>query len=305
MEIRTVSIIGLGALGILFGNHLFKEMQKEDLRIIADADRIEKYKSNKVYCNGEVCEFNYVKPEEICEPADLIIFAVKYDGLKEAIKAVKNQVGEQTIILSALNGITSESVIGEVYGMDKILYCVAQGMDAVKIGNKLTYEHMGMLCFGEGEPGAVSTKVKKVAEFFEKMNFPYEAVTDMNKRLWGKFMLNVGVNQTVAVYESDYGEIQKEGQARDTMISAMKEVIELSKIKGINLSEDDLDYWLKVLSTLNPAGKPSMRQDLEARRYSEVELFSGTVIRLGKEYEIETPVNKQLYEKIKFIESQY
>lgn len=305
MKIRTVSIIGLGALGILFGNYLSKRMPKADLRIIADRDRIKKYESNLIYCNGEPCEFNYLTPEELCEPADLIIFTVKYDGLNDAIQAVKNQVGEHTIILSALNGITSEDVIGETYGMDKVLHCVAQGMDAVKIGNKLTYEHMGMLCFGEGQPGVISPKVKKVTEFFENMQFPYEAVTDMNKRLWGKFMLNVGVNQTVAVYESNYGEIQEEGQARDAMISAMREVMVLSKIKGINLNEDDLNYWLEVLSILSPAGKPSMRQDLEAKRYSEVELFSGTVIKMGEKYCIPTPVNQQLYDKIKFIESQY
>ena len=305
MKIRTVSIIGLGALGILFGNHLSKRMPKADLRIIADKDRIKKYESNHIYCNGKPCEFNYMTPEELCEPADLIIFTVKYDGLNDAIQAVKNQVGEQTIILSALNGITSEDVIGETYGMDKILHCVAQGMDAVKIENELTYEHMGMLCFGEGQPGVISSKVKKVAEFFENMEFPYEAVTDMNTRLWGKFMLNVGVNQTVAVYESNYGEVQKEGQARDTMILAMREVMALSEIKGINLNDDDLNYWLEILSTLSPAGKPSMRQDLEAKRYSEVELFSGTVIKMGKKYCIPTPVNQQLYDKIKFIESQY
>ena len=305
MKIRTVSIIGLGALGILFGNHLSKRMPKTYLRIIADKDRIKKYESNHIYCNGEPCEFNYMTPEELCEPADLIIFTVKYDGLNDAIQAVKNQVGEQTIILSALNGITSEDVIGETYGMDKILHCVAQGMDAVKIENELTYEHMGMLCFGEGQPGVISSKVKKVAEFFENMEFPYEAVTDMNTRLWGKFMLNVGVNQTVAVYESNYGEVQKEGQARDTMILAMREVMALSEIKGINLNDDDLNYWLEILSTLSPAGKPSMRQDLEAKRYSEVELFSGTVIKMGKKYCIPTPVNQQLYDKIKFIESQY
>lgn len=305
MEIKTVSIIGLGALGILFGNHLSKRMQKADLRIIADEDRIKKYESNDVYCNGEICEFNYMTPEQVCEPADLVIFTVKYDGINDAIKAMKNQIGEKTIILSALNGITSEAVIGEAYGMDKILYCVAQGMDAVKVGNKLNYEHMGMLCFGDGEPGIISSKVKAVAEFFEKMEVPHEAVTDMNKRLWGKFMLNVGVNQTVAVYESNYGEIQKEGQARDTMISAMREVMVLSEKKGINLTEHDLNYWLKILGTLSPAGKPSMRQDLEARRLSEVELFSGTVIKMGKEYNIPTPVNQELYDKIKLIESKY
>jgi 2-dehydropantoate 2-reductase len=305
MEIKTVSIIGLGALGILFGNHLSKKMLKEDLRIIADADRIKNYKINYVYCNGERCDFNYVTPEEVCEPTDLVIFAVKYSGLKEAIKAVKNQVGDNTIILSLLNGISSETVIGETYGMDKVLYSVAQGMDAVKEGNKLSYHNMGMICFGEREPGVISQKVNMVAEFFNKMKLPYEIDTNMYRRQWGKFMLNVGVNQTVAVCESSYSEIQKKGQARETMISAMREVMALSEKEGINLNEEDLDYWLKVLSKLSPEGKPSMRQDMEARRYSEVELFSGTVLELGKKYAISTPVNEKLYDRIKFIESKY
>jgi 2-dehydropantoate 2-reductase len=305
MEIKRVSIIGLGALGILFGNRLSKKMTTENLRVIADRSRVEKYEKNHVYCNGEHCEFNYITPEDICEPADLIIFAVKYSSLTDAIQAVKNQVGEHTIILSALNGITSEAIIGEVYGMDKILYCVAQGMDAVKEGNELTYHNMGMLCIGEREPGLVSQKVKRVSEFFEKMEVPFEVDTDMYKRQWGKFMLNVGANQTVAVYESDYGEIQREGEARNTMITAMREVIALSEKAGINLTVTDMNYWLKILGTLNPKGKPSMRQDMEARRYSEVELFAGEVLKMGKKYDVSTPVNKMLYDRIKFIEDTY
>lgn len=305
MEIKKVSIIGLGALGILFGHFLSKKMPRADLRIIADKDRIKKYANDGVYCNGERCEFNYVQPEEKCEPADLIIFTVKYDGLKNAIQAVKNHVGEHTIILSLLNGITSEAVIGKTYGMDKILYCVAQGMDAVKEGNQLTYGHMGMICFGDRKPGIMTEKVKSVASFFEKIDLPNEIDTNMDKRLWGKFMLNVGVNQTVAVYKSNYGEIQREGQARETMIAAMKEVIALSEKEGINLTESDLNYWLSVLATLSPEGKPSMAQDVEARRYSEVALFSGTVLELGKKYGVPTPVNKKLYDQIKSIENEY
>lgn len=305
MEIKTVSIIGLGALGILFAHHLSFKMPKEYLRIIADKDRITRYEKNHIYCNGEQCNFHYMTPDELCEPADLIIFTVKFNNLKNAVQAVKNQVGKNTIILSALNGITSEAVIGQVYGMDKILYCVAQGMDAVKLGNELTYKNMGMLCFGERECAITSQRVKTVVDFFDKTNFPYEAVTDMYKRVWGKFMLNVGVNQTVAVYESNYGEIQREGQARNTMISAMREVLLLSEKEGINLTQANLNYWLNVLSKLSPDGKPSMRQDLEAKRYSEVDLFSGTVLKLGEKYRIATPVNKNLYDRIKFIESQY
>ena len=104
-------------------------------------------------------------PEEFCDPADLLIFTVKFSGLKNAIQAVKHHVGEDTIILSALNGITSEAIIGDTYGMEKVLYSVAQGMDAVKVGNELTYDHMGMICFGDRESGLLSDKAKSVASF--------------------------------------------------------------------------------------------------------------------------------------------
>lgn len=305
MGIKTVSIIGLGALGILFGHHLSKKMPKEDLRIIADKDRIKKYKEEGVYCNGEQCHFYFVSPEETGEPIDLLIFTVKYNGLQDAMKAARNQVGEHTIILSALNGITSEGIIGQTYGMDKVLSCVAQGMDAVKVGNQLTYDNMGMLCFGDHEPGPYSGKVKRVAAFFDKVELPYQLDPNMNKRQWGKFMLNVGVNQTVAVFQGDYGTILREGQARDTMIAAMREVIALSEKAGVQLTEEDLSYWLGVLGTLSPEGKPSMAQDLEARRFSEVDLFAGAVLEFGKKFGVATPVNQELYDRIRRIESEY
>ncbi|WP_455662113.1 ketopantoate reductase family protein [Pradoshia sp.] len=305
MAIKKVSIIGLGALGVLFGHQLSKRMTPGDLRIIADRERISRYEKEKVYSNGELCEFHYVTPEEDCKTADLLIFSVKFNGLKEAIQSVQKHVGEHTIIISLLNGITSESIIGEVYGTDKVLYCVAQGMDAVKTGNKLTYDHMGMLCFGPKEPGVISAKAKELASFFEQMDVPYEVDTDMYRRQWGKFMLNVGVNQTVAVYQTNYGGVQREGEARDTMIAAMREVMALSAKEGVHLTEDDLSYWLNILGTLGPNGKPSMAQDTEAHRLSEVDLFAGTVIELGRKHQIPAPVNQELYDRIKVMEKQY
>lgn len=303
-EIRTVAIIGLGNLGIAFGNHLSKKMPKEDLRFIADRERIERYERDGIFCNGERCDFQYVTPEESTWPADLVIFTVKFHNLIEAIDAAKHHVGENTIILSALNGITSEGMLEEAFGMDKVLYCVAQGMDGIKTGNRLTFDHMGMLCFGDREAGVVSDEVKSVEAFFRKTEFPHEVETDMMKRLWGKLMLNVGVNQTASVYLCNYGGLQQEGEARDTMIAAMREVIPLSEREGFPLTESDMAYWLNVLGTLRPEGKPSMQQDMEAGLPTEVELFSGTVRALGRKYGIATPVNEQLYKKIKSMEQQ-
>jgi 2-dehydropantoate 2-reductase len=116
-------------------------------------------------------------------------------------------------------------------------------------------------------------------------------------------MMNVGVNQTASVFLCNYGGLQVEGEARNTMIAAMREVIPLSGQEGYPLGEEDLSYWLKVLSVLRPEGKPSMQQDVEAGKSTEVGLFSGTVLALGKKYGIAAPVNELLHRKINGAES--
>lgn len=305
-EIKKVTIIGLGALGILVGHRFSKRMAKEDLRIVADEQRIKRYREEGVFCSGEPCDFNYVLPEEKTGPSDLIIFAVKFGALEDAIKAVKNQVGPDTLFVSLLNGITSEEIIAKTYPARNVVYTVAQGMDAVKEGNRLTYMNAGVVFIGDKEPAVeVSEKVKKVADFFEKMELPYSIEEDIKKRMWGKFMLNVGINQAVSVFGQDYSDAQNPGQTRDVMIAAMREVIPLAIKEQVGISEDDIPYWLKLIDTLNPQGKPSMRQDVEAKRTSEVEMLAGAVLMMSNKYGIKSPINEMLYEKLKAIESDY
>lgn len=118
-------------------------------------------------------------------------------------------------------------------------------------------------------------------------------------------MLNVGVNQTVAAIEGTFHDVQIEGEARDMMISAMREVIKIGQAEGIALSEKDLAYWLDILATLNPEGKPSMAQDVDAKRKSELPLFAGTIRKLGVKHQIATPTNDKLYAIIQAKESNY
>jgi 2-dehydropantoate 2-reductase len=305
LEIQTVAIVGLGALGVLFGHQLSKELPEGALRIVADRDRIERYEREGVYCNGKRCLFHYVTPEEAGNPADLVLFAVKFRDLNGAIEVARGLVGPDTVILSLLNGVVSEGIIESALGMGKVLPAVAQGMDAVKVGNRLNYTQMGIICFGDWPDGGSPEAVQAVARFFERTGIPYEVSGDMMRHLWGKFMLNVGVNQAVAVFEGDYGTVQREGDARDAMIAAMREAMVLARAEGAPLAEEDLNYWLRLLGTLNPGGKPSMRQDLEAGRFSEVELFAGTALDLGRKHGIDCPINRMLYDRIREIESKF
>jgi 2-dehydropantoate 2-reductase len=87
------------------------------------------------------------------------------------------------------------------------------------------------------------------------------------------------------------------------MESAMREVMTIAKHLKIQLTEKDIENWYAILSGINPDGKTSMLQDIEAGRKTEVEMFAGKVVELGEKYGIPTPVNQTLLRIIKVMEA--
>lgn len=306
MNIQSVAIVGMGALGILYGNFLTGKLGREHVGFVVDEERMTRYSNSVFTANARPCDFRLIPSGQKDKPADLVIFAVKATGLAQAMEDAANQIGENTVILSVLNGITSEKILEERFGAKNVVYSVAQGMDAVKLGNALTYSVMGKLCIGipknmpEKQPA-----LDALCALFNETGMPYDLEEDILHRLWGKFMLNVGVNQVVMVFEGNYGAIQAPGKPRDMMIAAMREVLELSKLEGTGVTEADLDFYVNLMNTLSPGGMPSMRQDGLAKRKSEVELFSGTVCRMAKKHGLPVPVNEWLYAKVQEIEAAY
>ncbi len=303
---KNIAIVGMGALGIMYGHFIEEKLGPGSVTFLADDERIKRYRAYGAYCNGQKCSFEFSTGADYGKKADLLIFAVKYGAIDVAIDTARPVVGKETIILSLLNGIVSEEIIGKALGMEHIVYCVAQGMDAVHKDNRTTYSHLGQICMGiPKDEDEKKPMFKKLRDFFDYIDLPYTAEDDVMHRLWGKWMLNVGLNQVVMVKEGNYGTVQQQGEARELMKSAMREVIALAQKEGISLSEKDLDEYMALTDTLNPNGMPSMRQDGLARRRSEVELFSGTVVRKAKQLGISVPVNEELYKKIKSIEAAY
>lgn len=310
-QINKTAIIGMGALGLMYGQHIAEAEGKDSVCFILDDDRFEKYQSKTFTCNGTRLNLKMQK-SSVKEIFDLVIVAVKYNSLDSALETMKNCVGENTIILSVLNGISSEKIIGEKYGMDKMLMTVAQGMDAMRSDSDLVYTKKGLLFIGkpdfknDPELNAKSdSNLAAVKNFFDKIKMPYKIEENIMYRMWAKWMLNVGINQTCAVFDTTYEKSTTPGKIMDTFVGAMKEVVELSKLEGINLSESEIQTYFDIIKTLAPDGYPSMAQDRKAKRYSEVEMFAGTVIELTKKHNMDVPVNKFLYEEMKRIEKAY
>lgn len=305
MKINTVAIVGLGALGILYGHHFRKAIGKERVRIVVNKERMARYQAQGISFNGEPCDFLYVDETDAgLAPADLVILAVKGTQLDEAIATARNQVGPDTTLLSVLNGIASEEVIGAAFGDEKVIHCVAQGMDALRTGNDVKSVHIGELRIGIDAPEK-QERLDAVVAFFEETGLPHVVEADILHRMWAKFMLNVGVNQVLMVKEGTFRDIHEEGPARELMIAAMREVLPIAQQEGVNLTEADLENDLAIIDGLTPLGMPSMRQDGLAKRLSEVELFAGTILKKAKKYGLPAPTNQYLYDQIKAIEAMY
>jgi 2-dehydropantoate 2-reductase len=307
--IENALIVGAGAVGSAFADAI-AERDPSAVRVLASADRLERYRSQGFIINGRRRRFLLVTPDDSAPargggaPADLILVAVKNHHMPEAIRDMRGFVGPSTLILSLLNGISSEEELAAAFGAEKVPYAVVIGIDAVREGTSTRFTSTGNIHFGDAAnpPGAWSERVSRIAEFFTRTCVPFVVPADMLKTLWFKFMINVGINQASAVMREPYGTFQTDPHAQAVMNAAMEEVVALSKASGTGLESVDIAAWYSVLAGLGADGKTSMLQDVEAGRVTEVEAFAGTVMRLGSSKGVPVPVNTLFYHIVKSLE---
>jgi 2-dehydropantoate 2-reductase len=300
-EIEKVAILGAGAVGAYFATRFF-EATGFSTTLVARGQRYDRLRSDGLVVNGKRYIIPVTHPDEATLPAELIIVALKHHHLPEAVPDLQNLVGSQTTILSVMNGLDSEEFIGSVHGMDKMLYAVSVGIDAVRQGNQITYTRPGKHYFGEAINTHVGQRVRRVQVAFDRAGIAYETPTDMMRMMWWKFMVNVGMNQASAVMRATYGVFQSSTEAQAVTEALMREVLTLAKAIGVNLTEQDIDEWYTFLNAVSPQGKTSMLQDIEAGRKTEVEIFGGKVVDLGRAHGIPTPVNETVLRIIQVLE---
>lgn len=292
MGIKKVIICGLGALGLTYASKLKTCC---DLKILADEKRIEKYKKNIPTLNGSEILLDYIAPKDKID-ADLIIISTKSLGLDSVIESLKNFVSEKTIIISLINGISSEEKIAKVYKNAKVVRSFFIGHSAMREGNSVFQDGIGKIFIEKNE---------KLEGFFTKNNIDYEISDDILRAQWVKLGVNIILNQPSAIYRLTVGELRNREDYLPLAKNLLKEVYEIAKALGIKNLETYEKEVLDSIYLIADDGKTSMYQDVIARRKTEVDIFSGEIIRLGKLHNINTPHNLDIYNKIKSIEENY
>ena len=303
MSISRMTIMGKGAIGLLYGSIAAAHAGVDAVEYVMDDARFERHAHDELTINGEPCELRSVRASE-ARPAELLVFAVKATGLDAALDEAAPLVGPGTRIVSLLNGVTSEERIAERFGWDNVVLATAQGLDATFLSGELRYSCAGHIHLGaaaDTKPGVV----EDIAGFFERAGVPYILEDDIRHRLWAKLMLNVGVNQTTMVYGGTYGSVTSEPEQIRCFVAAMREVRSVAAAEGVTLTEDELTGMFELCASMAPDGMPSMAQDRIVRRPTEVEEFSGTICALGRKHHILTPQNAWLHERVRQIEASW
>ncbi len=300
-NMQDIMILGAGAIGSYFATQ-FVQCTNFTTALIAEGERAKRLSEAGLVVNGQRSLFPVVDPTKPGNKADLIIVALKHHQLADALPLLDNLVGEDTIILSMMNGLDSEEMIAEIYGWDKALYGLSVGIDALRQGNRINFTKPGKHYFGEAQNIMISKRVKRVQAAFDCTDIQYEIPADMLRVMWWKFMVNVGMNAASAVMRAPYGVFQRSADAQALMEAAMREALELARREGINLEGKDIEEWYGFLNSLSPDGKTSMLQDIEAGRKTEMEIFGGKVLRLAEKHDIQAPVNLVLTQIIRVLE---
>lgn len=288
MDINSIAILGAGAVGASLAHQLLEKNPSHNITVIAEGPRYERCRRDGLTVNGDVIHPDVADGKQ----SDLVFLATKSYHLDQALPLLDRCVGPKTLIMSLLNGIASETQLGNRYGDEHVVPAMILGIDAVRENGVVRYMNKGVIHFGE------NPRVSDLVKWFEASGLGYEVSGNITRTLWRKFMINVGANQVSAALGAPYARLREDPLALKLMRGAMEEVVALSRLEGTGLTDQDIEDWNDILETLDPAGKTSMLQDAEAGRRMEVDLFADTVIALAEKHGIKTPVNRELKEKL-------
>lgn len=298
MKIKKVAVLGAGAVGsyVIWGLS-----GRTDLRlgVIAEGARAERMKQgcliNDVTYHPEVWT-----PEE-AHDVDLLVVALKYGALFDALESIQKITGEHTTVMSLMNGVDSEEIIASKVGESHVLPALIK-IASHKEGNCFYFipENTVGIIFGETSAPFQSERVQAIEALFKDAGLRCRSTEYIREEIWSKFRLNVCNNLPQAILGAGVGCYRDSMHMAKISDGLRNELEAIALAKGIDISKSDAAS--SHGSIVSPSARFSTLQDLDAGRHTEIDMFSGALIRMGKELGIPTPYNEYTYHMIKALE---
>lgn len=293
-----IAIIGAGGVGGYFGARL--AAAGHEVHFVARGAHLQAMRENGLQVKSAYGDIT-LKPVNATDdpasigPADIVLFCVKLYDTESAAQKLGPLVGPQTLVVPLQNGVDSADRMAAVVPKQNVVGGVAYISATIeKPGVVAHLNKVHKLDFGrlDGQP---DDRLAKFEEAGKAAGFVAVQRTDITAALWEKFLFLASFAAVTAAARVDNAGIQKIPELSELLRDAMAEVAAIAKAKGIALPADALERNYKFVASMPGAMKASMAHDLDRGNRLEVEGLSGTIVRMGKELGVPTPVHRALH----------
>ncbi|MBW1650714.1 MAG: ketopantoate reductase family protein [Deltaproteobacteria bacterium] len=302
-----IVIIGAGAMGSVFGAKISEVADTllinpenphtdaviKNSLIIEDPEGIKKKFKVKLICDYKT----------VTDKFDAAIILTKSYKTKEASYAAKKLLKNNGIALTLQNGIGNIEIISSIIGEDKTVAGVtAHGATLVSAGY---VRHAGVGDTYLAKKPNKKNLIENLIQIFEKAGIKVLISDNINSIIWGKLIINVGINAIAAILKTKNGIIGDMPESFKIVKNAAEEAVEIAKAIKITLPFDDPIKQVKTVCQKTANNRASMLQDITNRKKTEIEFINGAIVDYGKKLNIQTPYNKILTEIIQASEAAY
>jgi 2-dehydropantoate 2-reductase len=298
-------IVGPGALGCLFAARL-KLAGNEVVLLDYDEQRAQRISEQGVTVTGVSGDYTVpitaIVRNHPFEP-DFIMICVKSNNTKEAGEHAFSFVGPDTAVVTLQNGLGNIEILTAIFGQEKVLGGVtAQGAILLEAGR---IRHAGEGETVVGPEGRGGDTPRTLVSSLNSAGFEARLVDSVEELIWGKLIINVGINALSAIVRVKNGRIPDLQGIRRVMEDAVGEAIRVAEAKGIHLPyEEPLERVLAVCEATKD-NVSSMLQDVLKGKRTEIEMINGAIAKEGKKFGIPTPVNRVLTYLVQGIQETY
>ena len=292
-----IAIIGSGGVGGYFGGKMAKA--GFDVTFLARGEHLKMIMEKGLTVKSILGDFHVdkVKATDNIQNIgiyDLIILAVKAWQINEISPELKTIVGEYSTILPLQNGVMAVEELKAHFNEKNIISGLCRIFS--KIESPGVISHFGItptILFGEVD-NSRTPRIEKIKELFDSSGINSEIPADINAEVWKKF-IPICVSGLLVISNTTYGELRELKETRQMMIDLLTEIYLLSQKIGIKIDLDFVDKSIAFIDTFPYETTSSLTRDVWERKPSEIEYQNGTVVRLGQQYGIDTPINRFVY----------
>jgi len=313
-----IAIIGPGALGCLLTASLAIKVNRSDKKISELDLWLLDYRperAEKISEQGLILEENGIQkncsikatadPNEI-GPADVIILCVKSLQVAESLKLAAQLVHEDTLLLTMQNGISHLELLKDKPKPPSLVIGVtAQGANLIAQGHvRHAGDGLTRVGFLQSASFSRSLLLAKVCNLLNNGGIETVIVDNIMDYVWSKLLVNAGINALTAIHRCPNGKLLESAATEDMLTAAVREGETVARHLNIELIDDPLTMTLDVCRK-TAQNISSMLQDVNNKRFTEIDSINGAIVTAGRKLGLPTPVNAELMEKVKEIEQNY